>query len=58
MLRLRSSAGQVAAATRSATTSVSDTLASNVDSDDWEIGEDLPGGARRDMAHPPTTPTS
>ena len=32
--------------------SMSDIFASNVDSDDWEIGEDLPGGALRDMAHP------
>ena len=32
--------------------SMSDIFASNVDSDDWEIGEDLPGGALRDMADP------
>ena len=32
--------------------SMSDIFASNVDSDDWEIGEDLPGGALRDMANP------
>jgi Zn-dependent metalloprotease len=32
--------------------SMSDIFASNVDDDDWEIGEDLPGGALRDMAHP------
>ena len=32
--------------------SMSDIFASNVDSDDWEIGEDLPGGAIRDMANP------
>ena len=31
---------------------MSDIFASNVDSDDWEIGEDLPGGALRDMANP------
>jgi Zn-dependent metalloprotease len=31
---------------------MSDIFASNVDSDDWEIGEDLPGGALRDMADP------
>jgi Zn-dependent metalloprotease len=31
---------------------MSDIFASNVDDDDWEIGEDLPGGALRDMAHP------
>lgn len=30
----------------------SDIIASNIDADDWEIGEDLPGGALRDMAHP------
>jgi Zn-dependent metalloprotease len=27
-------------------------FASNVDPDDWRIGELLPGGALRDMAHP------
>ena len=32
--------------------SMSDIFASNVDDDDWEIGEDLPGGAIRDMEHP------
>ncbi len=32
--------------------SMSDIFASNVDSNDWEIGEDLPGGALRDMANP------
>jgi Zn-dependent metalloprotease len=32
--------------------SMSDIFASNVDEDDWEIGEDLPGGAIRDMADP------
>jgi Zn-dependent metalloprotease len=32
--------------------SMSDIFASNVDADDWEIGEDLPGGALRDMANP------
>ena len=32
--------------------SMSDIFASNVDSNDWEIGEDLPGGTLRDMAHP------
>ena len=32
--------------------SFSDIFASNVDTDDWEIGEDLPGGAIRDMADP------
>jgi Zn-dependent metalloprotease len=31
---------------------MSDIFASNVDTDDWEIGEDLPGGALRDMANP------
>src|SRR5512132_311117 len=31
---------------------MSDIFASNVDTDDWEIGEDLPGGALRDMAPP------
>lgn len=31
---------------------MSDIFASNVDTDDWEIGEDLPGGALRDMADP------
>src|SRR5215208_214663 len=31
---------------------MSDVFASNVDTDDWEIGEDLPGGALRDMADP------
>src|SRR3954463_130070 len=36
--------------------SMSDIFASNVDSDDWEIGEDLPGGALRDMAHPENGP--
>ena len=32
--------------------SMSDIFASNVDDDDWEIGEDLPGGAIRDMENP------
>jgi len=32
--------------------SFSDIFASNVDTDDWEIGEDLPGGALRDMSDP------
>ena len=32
--------------------SMSDIFASNVDTDDWEIGEDLPGGAIRDMDNP------
>ena len=32
--------------------SMSDIFASNVDTDDWLIGEDLPGGAIRDMANP------
>lgn len=32
--------------------SISDIFASNVDPDDWEIGEDLPDGAIRDMADP------
>lgn len=32
--------------------SMSDIFASNVDPDDWEIGEDLPGGPLRDMADP------
>ena len=32
--------------------SISDIFASNLDPDDWEIGEDLPGGAIRDMADP------
>ena len=32
--------------------SMSDIFASNVDDDDWVIGEDLPGGALRDMEHP------
>jgi Zn-dependent metalloprotease len=32
--------------------SMSDIFASNVDTDDWEIGEDLPGGAIRDMQNP------
>ena len=32
--------------------SMSDIFASNVDDDDWQIGEDLPGGAIRDMEHP------
>ena len=32
--------------------SMSDNFAANVDRDDWEIGEDLPGGAIRDMADP------
>ena len=31
---------------------MSDIFAANVDAADWEIGEDLPGGALRDMAHP------
>lgn len=31
---------------------ISDVFASNLDPDDWEIGEDLPGGAIRDMADP------
>ena len=31
---------------------VSDIFASNVDGDDWEIGEEPPGGALRNMAHP------
>jgi Zn-dependent metalloprotease len=31
---------------------MSDIFASNVDTDDWEIGEDLPDGALRDMADP------
>ena len=29
-----------------------DIFASNVDTDDWEIGEDLPGGAIRDYVRP------
>ena len=32
--------------------SISDIFGSNLDPDDWEIGEDLPDGAIRDMAHP------
>ena len=32
--------------------SFSDIFASNVDTDDWEIGEDLPNGAIRDMSDP------
>jgi Zn-dependent metalloprotease len=32
--------------------SMSDIFASNVDDDDWQIGENLPGGAIRDMEHP------
>jgi bacillolysin len=32
--------------------SMSDIFASNVDDNDWEIGEDLPTGALRDMADP------
>jgi bacillolysin/thermolysin len=32
--------------------SFSDIFASNVDTGDWEIGEDLPGGPLRDMADP------
>ena len=32
--------------------SISDIFGSNLDPDDWLIGEDLPGGAIRDMAHP------
>jgi len=32
--------------------SMSDIFASNVDTNDWEIGEDLPGGAIRDMENP------
>ena len=32
--------------------SISDIFGSNLDPDDWEIGEDLPNGAIRDMAHP------
>ncbi len=32
--------------------SMSDIFASNVDTNDWEIGEDLPGGPIRDMADP------
>ncbi len=32
--------------------SISDIFASNLDPDDWEIGEELPGGAIRDMANP------
>jgi Zn-dependent metalloprotease len=32
--------------------SFSDIFASNVDTDDWEIGEDLPDGSIRDMADP------
>lgn len=31
---------------------MSDIFAANVDTDDWEIGEDLPTGAIRDMADP------
>jgi len=31
---------------------LSDIFASNIDTDDWEIGEDLPNGAIRDMEHP------
>ena len=31
---------------------ISDIFASNLDPDDWELGEDLPGGAIRDMADP------
>jgi Zn-dependent metalloprotease len=32
--------------------SLSDIFGSNLDPDDWEIGEDLPDGAIRDMANP------
>ena len=32
--------------------SISDIFASNLDPDDWEIGEDLPDGAIRDMSDP------
>jgi Zn-dependent metalloprotease len=32
--------------------SISDIFASNIDPDDWEIGEELPEGAIRDMANP------
>lgn len=32
--------------------SMADIFASNVDPEDWEIGEDLPGGALRSMADP------
>ena len=32
--------------------SLSDIFASNIDDDDWLLGEDLPGGAIRDMEHP------
>jgi thermolysin len=32
--------------------SMADIFASNVDPEDWEIGEDLPNGALRDMADP------
>lgn len=32
--------------------SMSDIFASNVDDEDWEIGEYLPGGALRDIANP------
>ena len=32
--------------------SMSDIFGSNLDPDDWEIGEDLPGGAIRNMADP------
>ncbi len=32
--------------------SISDIFGSNLDPDDWEMGEDLPDGAIRDMAHP------
>ena len=31
---------------------ISDIFASNLDPDDWELGEDLPGGAIRGMANP------
>ena len=31
---------------------ISDIFASNIDTEDWEIGEDLPNGAIRDMEHP------
>jgi bacillolysin/thermolysin len=32
--------------------SLSDIFGSNLDPDDWELGEDLPGGAIRDMKNP------
>ena len=32
--------------------SMSDIFAVNVDDDDWQIGEDLPGGMIRDLQHP------